>query len=196
MNIASLGLHKEELEDLFSILDIEFDVIGLTETKIEKDITPIYDISLNGYKCFHTRTESKKGCALLYIKENINCKPRNDLAKEGYKVGKLESIFLEIINKGKKNSIIGCIYRHPSMDIDDFNGNVFEPIMERMSNDNKEVISMGDFNIDLMKIEDDNHINEFYNIIRTNFFVPHIALFPPELHQPQKHSLIIYSLIL
>ena len=82
MNIASLGLHKEELEGLFSILDIEFDVIGLTETKIEKDITPINDISLNGYKCFHTPMESKKGGALLYIKENINCKPRNDLAKE------------------------------------------------------------------------------------------------------------------
>ena len=33
MNIAPLGLHKEELEDLFSILDIEFDVIGLTENE-------------------------------------------------------------------------------------------------------------------------------------------------------------------
>ena len=102
MNIASLGLHKEELEDLFSILDIEFDVIGLTETMIEKDITPIYDISLNGYKYFHTPTESKKGGARLYIKDNINCKPRNDLAKEVYKAEKLESIFVEIINKGKK----------------------------------------------------------------------------------------------
>ena len=51
------------------------------------------------------------------------------------------------------------------MDIDDFNGNYFEPIMEKMSNENKEVIIMGDFNIDLMKIEDDNHINELYNII-------------------------------
>ena len=56
------------------------------------------------------------------------------------------------------------------MDIDDFNENCFEPIMEKMSNENKEVIIMGDFNLDLMKIEDDNHINEFYNIIRTNFF--------------------------
>ena len=36
MNIASLGLHKEELEDLFSILDIEFDVIGLTERRLKK----------------------------------------------------------------------------------------------------------------------------------------------------------------
>ena len=62
------------------------------------------------------------------------------------------------------------------MDIDDFNVNFFEPIMEKMSNENKEVIIMGDFNIDLMKTEDDNHINEFYNIIRTNFFVPHMTL--------------------
>ena len=54
------------------------------------------------------------------------------------------------------------------MDIDDFNGNFFEPITEKMSNENKEVIIMPDFNIDLMKIEDDNHINEFY-IIRIIF---------------------------
>ena len=48
--------------------------------------------------------------------------------------------------------------------------------MEKMSNENKEVIIMGDFNIDLMKTEDDNHINEFYDIIRTIFFVSHITL--------------------
>ena len=39
-----------------------------------------------------------------------------------------------------------------------------------MSNENKEVIIMGDFNIDLMKTEDDNHINDII------FFVPHITL--------------------
>ena len=34
MNIASLGLHKEELETVLSLLDLEFDVIGITETKL------------------------------------------------------------------------------------------------------------------------------------------------------------------
>ena len=50
-----------------------------------------------------TPTESEKGGALLYIKDHHNCKIREDLNKEIYKSGKLESIFIEIINKQKKN---------------------------------------------------------------------------------------------
>ena len=60
------------------------------------------------------------------------------------KFGQLESTFVEIINKGKKNTIIGCIYRHPCMDIDDFNVN-FEELMEKISSENKEVFLVGDF---------------------------------------------------
>ena len=29
--------------------------------------------------------------------------------------------FIEIINKNESNIIVGVIYRHPSMDMDDFN---------------------------------------------------------------------------
>ena len=59
MNIASLNQHKEELEYMLLILGLTFDVVGLTETKIKKDYAPIFDININGYKCFHTPTESE-----------------------------------------------------------------------------------------------------------------------------------------
>ena len=32
-----------------------------------------------------------------------------------YKSCELESVFLEIVNEGKKNEIFGCIYRHPTI---------------------------------------------------------------------------------
>ena len=41
MNIASLGLHKEELEAALALLEVDFDIIAITETKIIKDINPI-----------------------------------------------------------------------------------------------------------------------------------------------------------
>ena len=176
INIASLGKHKDEFEDLLSILDQKFDVMGITETKIKKDCVPIFDLSIDGYNCFHTPTESEKGGALLYIKDQHNCKIREDLNKEIYKPGKLESIFIEIINKNKKNIIIGCVYRHPSMDIDDFNSNHLEQTLEKISNENKDVFLLGDWNIDLMKTDEDKHIREFYDIITTNLMVPHIVL--------------------
>ena len=36
MNVAALGLHKEEFEDILSMLDLEFVVVGITETTIKK----------------------------------------------------------------------------------------------------------------------------------------------------------------
>ena len=49
-DFSTLCKRKEELETLVTILDYKFDVIGLTETKIIKNITPPYDINLKGYK--------------------------------------------------------------------------------------------------------------------------------------------------
>ena len=57
LNVASLGLHKEELVLSLSLLDFEFDLIAVSETKINANVSPIYDLSLTGYKYFHTPTE-------------------------------------------------------------------------------------------------------------------------------------------
>ena len=56
LNIASLSKHKEELETPLTILEYKCDVIGLTETKIIKNITLTYDINLKGYKHYHIPT--------------------------------------------------------------------------------------------------------------------------------------------
>ena len=37
------------------------------------------------------------------------------------KKNQLESTFIEIINSKKRNIIIGCVYKHPNMDVLDFN---------------------------------------------------------------------------
>ena len=97
MNIASLGLHKHELEAALSMLDIEFNIVAITETKIIKDVSPTFDIKLPGYQPpFHTPTESSKGGALIYVKEGIDVKRRLDLELRMYESGNLETVFLEI----------------------------------------------------------------------------------------------------
>ena len=103
-NIASLGLHKDELEAALSLLDIEFDIIAITETKIIKNVDPIFDVNLQGYQPpYQTPTESFKGGALIYVKEGIDVKRRTDLELKMYESGKLETVFLEIMNGRKKN---------------------------------------------------------------------------------------------
>ena len=67
LNIASLSKHKEELETTLAMLNFNFDIIGISETKIKKHSAPIYDISLKGYNLFYTPTESEGGGVSFYI---------------------------------------------------------------------------------------------------------------------------------
>ena len=56
---------------------------------------------------------------MLYIRNHLSYKPRNDLCI--YKTAELESTFIEAMNTKKSSVIIGAIYRHPNMDLDEFN---------------------------------------------------------------------------
>ena len=40
----------------------------------------------------------------------------------------------------------------------------------------KELYLLGDYNIDLLKTDDDDNIDDYYNIISSNFLVLHITL--------------------
>ena len=91
LNLASLGLHKEELVTSLSLLNFEFDVIAVTETKIRTGVTPIFDPSLPGYQHFQTPTECAKGGTIIYTKNHINRKRRTDLETIMYKSKELET---------------------------------------------------------------------------------------------------------
>ena len=91
----------------------------------------------------HQQNQPK--AVLCYISIKI-LKVKNVLEKDLYITKKLKSAFVEF--KGKKNIIIGCIYKHPKLDINEFN-TLFEYTMEKFSFvNNKELYLLGDFNID------------------------------------------------
>ncbi len=103
LNIASLGL--QELETALSLLDLKFDVIGITETKIVKGIPPLTDPSLSGYEHYDTHTECSKGVTLIYVMYSLVCNRRKYLENIMYKSNNLESVSVEIEITGKKNEI-------------------------------------------------------------------------------------------
>ena len=173
LNIASLGAHKDELEAILSQLNFQFDVIGITETRIIKDVTPNYDIKISGYKEYSTPTEANKGGAIIYVSQKYNSKPRKDLDKIMTKSRVLESAFAEIVVPNKKNILLGCVYRHPSMILNDFNENFLNILMEKI-NDDKHTFLLGDFNVDLMKTDDDEYTSTYFDTLTSNLFIPHI----------------------
>ena len=61
------------------------------------------------------------------------------------------------------------------MDLKEFNNEMLNPLMEKLSLESKNIYLMGDYNIDLMKIEVDVTTSQFFDTITSNLFVPHIT---------------------
>ena len=88
----------------------DFQVLGVSELRLKTDVSTATHIQLPGVNVGHMSTKSTNGGALLYIRDTINYKLRPNLNVENEK--KLESIFIEILQKTSKHVITGCIYRH------------------------------------------------------------------------------------
>ena len=174
LNISSLPYHIDEFTELLSDLEIDFKIIGITESRLTTKRHPMNDIKIPGYSIEHTPTKSNKGGALLYISKDLNYKSRNDLKL--YKDKNLESVFIEVLSKSDKNTIIVCIYKHPNLAIQEFMDTFLQPLLDNLSYENKNVILMGDFNIDLLHYESHIQTREFLDKIYFGSLTPHITI--------------------
>ena len=90
-----------------------------------------------------------------------------------------ESVFIEVLSKSKpdKNTIVGCIYKHPKLTIPDFSQNYLQPLLDKLTYEkNKNIILLGDFNIDLLHYENDNHTRDFLDQMYTSSLSPQITI--------------------
>ena len=173
LNIASLQFHFEELKILLQMLDYQFDCIMITETKLQKDINNKINIDIPNYHYFHTPTEASKGGSLIYISNKLISKPRKDL--EIYQSRDVESTFSEIVIPNGKNIIVGCVYKHHTIDPKDFE-NLLIPTLQKANKEKKPVLLAGDFNIDLLKLNKDPFTNEYFDQLTNINFMPLITL--------------------
>ena len=105
LNISYLLYHIDEFTELLSDFKINFKIIGITESRLTIKKDPVNTINIPDYNIEHTPTKSDKGGALLYISKELNYKSRNDLKL--YKDKNLESVFIEVLSKSDKNTVIG-----------------------------------------------------------------------------------------
>ena len=100
-NLASINKHIGDLNVTLSLLNYNFDIIGITEHKIQTDTGPIANIDIPGYHTFlFDPITTTHGGAGLYIKESLVFVERKDLQFNS--PGNHESIFVEIIIPNKK----------------------------------------------------------------------------------------------
>ena len=127
-------------------------------------------MNLNNYSFKFTPTETSVGGTLLYIANHLSYKCCNAL--NIYKKNELESTFIEIVNLKKSNIIVEVIYRHPSMDLADFNCNYLNKLSENISKEQKSIFLLGDFTVNLLNYNEHNQANEFLNSLPCNSFIP------------------------
>ena len=58
------------------------------------------------------------------------------------------------------------------MPIADFNSKYLTPLLEKLNREDKFCFLMGDFNINLMKINSESDNSQFYNTMCSYFFMP------------------------
>ena len=140
LNIPSLPYNYEQLHTLLADIDINFDIIGITETRMRTGQKALNNIDTEKYVIQHTTTDACCGGALLYIKEGITYKVRNELKITKSK--ELESIFIETQNNHeRKNVIVSCIYRHPCMDPAEFNDLYLQNLLDTLAFKNKDIFN-------------------------------------------------------
>ena len=72
INISSSCRNFDDLQTVLAKMNLKFNVIGITETILNKTFIRNTNIDLSGYSFEHTQTEANCGGALLYIDNNTN----------------------------------------------------------------------------------------------------------------------------
>ena len=128
-------------------------------------------VQLPGYNIEYTPTEYNNGGTLLYVKKGINYKLRKDL--QIYKPKQLESTFIEVV-QNKERITIGCLYRQPSMELSEFNKHYLSNLLDNLSEENKTIVLLGDFNADLLKYDKDCNVSDFLDTMYSNLLLRHL----------------------
>ena len=171
VNIRSLSKNLDKFEKMLDRLDHKPDIICITETKLNENISPGLDdtalnnpnlINLQGYKFYHTISTTNAGGAGLYVSNMCSYKVRNDLNL--CIDGECEAKFVEIITSSKKakNIIVGSIYRHPHDSHQEF----FSEFSRKIEciKEKHHIILLGDINID-MKDSNDKITMDYKNTL-------------------------------
>ena len=127
-------------------------------------------MNLNNYSFEFTPTETSAGGALLYIANHLSYKCHNDL--NIYKRINWNLRLLKLSTQKKSNIIVGVIYRHPFMDLADFNSNYLNKILENFSKEQKSTFLLEDFNVNILNYNEHGQTNEFLDCLASNPFIP------------------------
>jgi exonuclease III len=157
-NIRSLNSNFDNLIQMLSEFSYNFSVIGLTETRLKTTQENLCNQYLNGYTFVSQPSLSNAGGVGFFINDSLCYNVRHDLSEivAGY-----ETLWIEIQSSLiNQNIICGVIYRHPHSDISTFM-TYLNNTLDRINNEQKLCVLMGDFNLNLLNWDSHSPTEEF-----------------------------------
>ena len=155
LNIRSLLSHQSDLVSLLSALgqkNSRVDIVMLCETFLTDYTMRL--VNIQGYKIINNNCKQSKGGGMaILIHDDLPFKRRDDL--EDFKEGMVETTYIEIKTKAKKEIVFGSIYRPPNTTEKELCTHLNEIIPKvRSEKGHKQLILGMDHNLDLLKSND------------------------------------------
>ena len=166
-NARSPKAYFQKNKDYILELNVNFDIIAITETWIEPKV--ISDFCINNYAAFHiTRGTRRGGGVAIYTNKNLS----GALAESKSFVVEniLEFVTVELTIKNQTNVVVSCIYRTPGSPIDTFCEHLEFNLSDVKSI--KTIFICGDFNIDLLKHANHNNTKQFLDTTHSSGLYP------------------------
>jgi len=177
-NIQSLRAKMDEFRIMIDRLkrtDCYFSAICIQESWLtDNDDTD--HLKLEGYNLIpQSKHCSSKGGLIIYLHEHFQHTQKLKL-----KYNSWEGQFIQV-KKGEylsKPIIVGNIYRPPSDLIESYREfiNELSPILKNLESNNTDVIIAGDFNINLLKVNEKPIFGDYFDMLTSHSFYPKITL--------------------
>ena len=168
INIRSISRNYDSLSASLATLKLKFDIIALSESWLKDTALDIY---FPEYSSYHSiRPARNGGGTALYIRKHLKASIINDLCINN---NDIESVFAEISHSGGK-VVVGCIYRPPDGNISVFQHEMCSRLSMVMTNLNN-ILLCGDLNLDMLKIDSNSNIADFYQNMLTYGLIPTIT---------------------
>ena len=120
----------------------------------------------------------------MYVFKDISYVLQRDL--QIYSLKELEPILIEITILNKPSSLLGTIYKHPSMKPYTLNNKFLEPLLSKIKTEDKITILVRDFNFNLIKYRQNKGSVEFLEHLFSNNFIPQ-KIIPTIFSLTKKH---------
>ena len=126
-------------------------VLALNETKIDRNV-PKELSDIQGYPQFRLNRTCSRGGVLVYIRDSIKAKHRDDVPSDT-----LELLCIEECPPRSRSYFVIAWYRPPSDSVGSFDK--LEKALAYLDRESKELIFLGDTNCDFTKIPGDQLID-------------------------------------